>query len=278
MSLSVSTDCLGDLCFEETLKIIKTIGFEYIHWTNHYGSDFIYSSYEIEEIKRQMKKLKLKLLDLHASRGKEKSWFSLNEYQRKSGIELIINRIKMAAELGGDIIVLHPFYYSIIGGEKFKDRYIEQSIKSLKELASVCDTTGVKIALEVWNAETLSIIETLFTVFSKDYIGFCWDTGHTNLLPPEAFDYAVKLSKERLLSMHLNDNDGDGDQHKIPFDGTVNWDVVAKTVAESPYSASRPLTFELSKTFYENMTHEEFLTKAYKNGSKILEKVNFYRN
>ena len=50
--------------------------------------------------------------------------------------------------------------------------------------------------------------------------------------------------KGRLQALHLNDNDGSGDQHQPPFYGTVDWDRLAKLVASSSYKG-RPVSFEL---------------------------------
>ena len=80
----------------------------------------------------------LKLLDLHASVGPEKNWFSANEWERQAGVELVKNRLEMTARLGGDAVVMH---YP-------KEPDNEPVRRSLDELEGFARQTGVRIALE----------------------------------------------------------------------------------------------------------------------------------
>lgn len=47
-------------------------------------------------------------------------------------------------------------------------------------------------------------------------LGFCFDTGHANLVGIDFEDFIVKLG-ERLKVLHVHDNDGISDLHQIPF-------------------------------------------------------------
>ena len=40
---------------------------------------------------------------------------------------------------------------------------------------------------------------------------------------------------DRLIALHLHDNDGAGDQHRIPFTGTIDWDRLAPLIAATGY-------------------------------------------
>ena len=52
-----------------------------------------------------------------------------------------------------------------------------------------------------------------------------------NRIPVAAgLDWLDKL-KGRLSSIHLHDNDGRSDQHRIPFTGTVDWPRLAGLIA-----------------------------------------------
>lgn len=56
----------------------------------------------------------------------------------------------------------------------------------------------------------------------SDHVGFCYDSGHENAFTPDA-DYLDSYA-DRLFAMHLHDNDGHHDQHRLPFTGTVDWE------------------------------------------------------
>ena len=108
MELSVTTDYLTDTMSPEPyLRHIADSGFTHIHWGHHWGSDFLYSQSEIKQIKTWLKDFGLKVVDLHASAGIEKNWVGLHDYERMAGVELVKNRISMAANLGTDVINLH---------------------------------------------------------------------------------------------------------------------------------------------------------------------------
>ena len=82
MELSISTGYLTDkLRPEPYLRRIADAGFTHIQWTYHWGSDFLYSKWEIDQIRTWLKDFGLKVLDLHASAGIEKNWVGLRDYE-----------------------------------------------------------------------------------------------------------------------------------------------------------------------------------------------------
>lgn len=214
-----------------------------------------------------MKKTDLSLFETHASMGVEKRWYSDIEYQRQAGVELVKNRMLLTKELGGDVIVLHPFQTE---DSILHEKYFESGVKSLKELEKVYEETGVKIALENMRSfETYEIIGKYFSLFSSDFLAYCWDTGHSNNIGVDVFDQAAKLAKERLYALHLDDNIGIGlDEHRLPFDGSADWNRIAEVIALSPYPAGRPYTLEVSMGKYD-LSINDFLKKALDVSKKI---------
>ncbi len=276
MSLSINTDIVQASSPPfALLKKIAEKGYKFIEWNQHWNTDYFYDKSEIEEIKNRIKEYNIALNSLHASIGVEKQWFSENDYQRKEGVELVKNRIEMTAELGGDVIILHPF--KTLDPELYNIHF-KQGLRSLKDLKDVCKNTGIKIALEnLTLLETFTTIEKYFDNLENDFLGFCWDTGHSNNIVTEALDYVEKFAGERLIALHLNDNEGDGrDLHEIPFYGTVDWEKTAKIIAESNYSTEKPLTLEI-KEYKEEMSLDILLETAREKGLLFNEIVNKYR-
>ena len=98
--LSITTDYVQDFGSPGPyLKRIAEAGFSHIHWCHHWHTDFVYSDPEVDQIAAWMHDYSLQLCDLHASAGVEKSWTSSREYERLAGVELVKNRIAMAARL-----------------------------------------------------------------------------------------------------------------------------------------------------------------------------------
>lgn len=61
-----------------------------------------------------------------------------------------------------------------------------------------------------------------------EVLGFCFDTGHANLLGIDFEDFITTLGS-RLKVLHIHDNDGIGDLHQIPFTFTKTRENKAST-------------------------------------------------
>jgi sugar phosphate isomerase/epimerase len=265
MDLSIATDYMSDTGDPEPyLRRIAEAGFKNIQWIHYWKHDFIYTQPEIQHIANIMKELHLSIYDIHGSAGTEKNWFSTVEYRRLAGVEIVKNRIEMCKALGGSVVVMH---IPILNSENLGQwRQLKQS---LNELEKFCIKKSVKIAMENEPFDEFNGIKELFSEYGPEFIGLCYDTGHGNL----GGDGLKKLDsvKERLISLHLHDNNGLEDQHKPIFTGTVDWKELSRIIAKSPYK--KFLTFEISMKSSDTKNEDNFLKSAYSNGLKLLNMV-----
>lgn len=270
--LSITTDFVqGTGCPEPYLRRIADAGFSHIHWCHHWNTDFIYSEHEIDQIAEWLEEYGLQLNDLHASDGIEKSWISALEYERLAGVELIKNRIRMAARLASDVIILHLQPEP----EEARDRAVfwSQALKSLDALEPYAGYHGVRIALENLPTDNYLSIEKVLTKYSRDYIGICYDSGHGNCCG-DGLQFLERF-KERLIALHLHDNDGDSDQHNLPFSGTVNWPRLAHLIAASAYTRCMTLEVSIHPTGIQD--EYVFLAQAFATGASLAEMVDAIR-
>jgi sugar phosphate isomerase/epimerase len=86
----------------------------------------------------------------------------------------------------------------------------------------------------------------LIDAYNDPRIGACWDFGHGNFLYKDQ-GIALRTLGKRLKALHVNDNDGNGDDHLLPFHGTVKWDKVLPVLAEIGYEGD--FTYEAHKEF-----------------------------
>ena len=86
----------------------------------------------------------------------------------------------------------------------------------------------------LWGASSdPGIIADLVEKVDSDWFGWCFDVGHA-----WCCGYAPDVLKEcsvTPMSLHIQDNDGSGDQHLIPGDGTIDWNVFTQTLQEIGY-------------------------------------------
>jgi sugar phosphate isomerase/epimerase len=231
MNLSMTTDyAISEGCPEPSLRSLAEAGFTHVHWCHQWNTDFLYDAAEIDAVAAWMREFGLGLTDLHGSQGMEKRWTSPREYERLAGVALVKNRMAMARRLGSDVVIMHT------GGQPAGDAdakfFWESLLKSLDELQPAACEYGVRLAIE--NCGHAPVTERLLDAYSPDYLGLCYDSGHGNLHPKDLDQ--CEAHRDRLISLHLHDNDGTRDHHWIPFTGTVDWERVARLVATSSYS------------------------------------------
>lgn len=279
------------------LKAIAEAGFTHVHWCHHWNTDFLYGKDEIAQISAWLKEFGLILTDIHGSEGKEKSWYSPVEYQRKAGVELVLNRIQMLDALGGSgVVVMHiPWYRTVTTREQRPpiDACYAAVCKSLDELMPYCEKYDVCIAVENTVCDTFETISGILEQYPEKYAGMTYDSGHGNVHdrwtydPPRPGDGLDQLEKwkHRLKAMHLHDNDSTGDAHRELFSGTVDWARLANIIGSSSYfepgrdGTVRPVSLEVlmnNTPFYDKELKEqpeskvrEFLQDSYERSQRF---------
>jgi sugar phosphate isomerase/epimerase len=146
--------------------------------------------------------------------------------------------------------------------------------KSLDALEPYAKTHRVRIAVENLFPDNFDTLEKIFTRYGPDYIGLCYDSGHGSISNGQ-MDRLERI-KDRLISIHLNDNDGASDQHKLPFSGTVDWTRLARIIGESAYAKCVNLEVMIHNTGIED--EPVFLEKAFESGTTFARLVEEHRN
>jgi sugar phosphate isomerase/epimerase len=206
----------------------------------------------MEQIRRWLEEYGLQLLDLHGSVGNEKNWASSQEYQRLAGVELVKNRIEMTSYLSADVTIMHvPAAPDSVP--------VRRSLDVIEPFAR---ERNVRIAIENGNFEA---IRKLLSEYSLDYVGLCYDSGHGNV-DADGLEHLDSL-KDRLISVHLHDNDGGSDQHKLLFSGTVNWNRLACIMVESAYTKCVSMEVTMARMGIED--ERIFLARAFETGIKF---------
>ena len=100
-------------------------------------------------------------------------------------------------------------------------------------LTTISTFTGVPVVIETLDNDisTPERLREFLHVSQLDDVGICYDIGHSYLHErlPE-FD--------RVRAIHLNDNQGDADQHSLPFEGSIDWARFVDHVVTEGYTDS----------------------------------------
>lgn len=146
----------------------------------------------------------------------------------------------------------------------------EIGINRLKVILEYAEKKDVKIALE--NLKRVNYLQYIFERINSNNLGFCYDSGHNNWCTP-GLDL-LSMYGSKLMAVHLNDNDGcihnntKDDQHRMPFDGTLDWKTVMKNIANTGYKGA--VSLEIEKLGYEQIPIESFLTTAYERACRLV--------
>ena len=145
----------------------------------------------------------------------------------------------------------------------------EIGMERIKRLTEHAERTRVKLALE--NMNCIPHLERIFTEVKSEYLGFCYDSGHEHCNHPDA--NCLGRWGKRLFAVHLGDNLGEDDTHLLPYDGSIDWEVLREKLR---VYAPRTLMLEAdfnrrqkSSALYYDLTAAEFLARAYERAMKI---------
>ena len=201
----------------------------------------------------------VKLFEIHAPFGE--CW-DLNcsvQARRDTMLQDHIRVMRYAAEIGCKTYVIHVGAWDCIFRlEVSLERMRELALASLEVLLPEAEKLGIILAVENSFEMSNSTDEVLglITRFDSPFIGCCFDAGHANFMAP-ARDGKPKVypkymleqswrgnliqepaALEKLLphivTCHLHDNNGLGDDHQLPGNGTTNWEEVMPKLLKAP--------------------------------------------
>lgn len=201
-----------------------------------------YQQLEWENIKRRAEKYHVNLWSFHLPfypfsqidiAGKEKTL-------RDASVKYLSEFVKKAADIGIEIMVVHP------SGEPNREdergELLVYAQDSLCRLADVADTCGAKIAVENLPRTCLGrdSDEILQLIAADQRLGVCFDTNH--LLKQPIIEF-IRAIGSRIITTHVSDFDFVNERHWLPGEGQINWKELVETLELVGYKG--PLLYEV---------------------------------
>ncbi len=126
--------------------------------------------------------------------------------------------------LGIRYLVAHPVFR--VDGKIITDNaeFIRINAEAARELLPYAEKHGVILLSEniLWGSSIYpTVIADLVREVNSPFFGWCCDTGHIHCSRVPMSD--LRKVSVPPLSLHVQDNDGSGDQHSLPGDGTIDW-------------------------------------------------------
>ncbi|MDE6763603.1 MAG: sugar phosphate isomerase/epimerase [Oscillospiraceae bacterium] len=245
-------DCFGyDVPFSERYRLIKYAGFDCVMlwWSDKFGRGSGY-----KEDVRYARNAGLTVENIHAP-VHEQNNLSIDGLDGESVFQSYLQCVQDCNEYGIPTLVIH------LPGDDHPIN--ELGLKRVAAVVKQAEICGVKIAFE--NLDNIRNLELVLKTFRSPNAGFCYDSCHHANYAPR-FDLLEKFG-DRLAALHLHDNGGKNNQHRIPFDGNIDWETVAGKIAVAGYTGATDL--EPMNWDYENISIHEFLAQAFQTATKI---------
>ncbi|MBE6096651.1 MAG: sugar phosphate isomerase/epimerase [Schwartzia succinivorans] len=257
LGIGVQTkEAIDDFCPEEGFRILKEAGFSHVDFSlNKYMYNreiyqkknshfFDKSGLELEEFfsphKEAAAKCGITIGQMHmpypayVPQGRDE----LNDYLWN---EMAPKSMQVCNFLGCQYIVIHGFKLAyFLGSEEAEwvetERFIRYLAPMAKEMGiTVCveniydNINGHIVEGPCCNVDkVVERIDRINEQYGAEVLGFCFDTGHANLLGID-FEHFITRLGHRLKVLHVHDNDGIQDLHQIPFTFTRSRENFAAT-------------------------------------------------
>lgn len=236
----------GDARYE----MMKKYGFECCDFDISNTETAFYTSDEDE-----LKKLVQAELDLAAASGitihqihGPWRWPSHDETEenRAERMEKMKKSIHVAALFGAKYWIVHPIMphaiYERKDPEKSKSTW-DINRPFMRELIKTAHEENVIICLENMPMPDFSLgkVEDIIKfVKEMDDPNFkiCLDTGHAAVTKESVGDAVRAIGKDLLATLHIHDNNGTHDQHRLPYFGVIDWPDFAKALHEIGFDES----------------------------------------
>jgi sugar phosphate isomerase/epimerase len=164
-----------------------------------------------------------------------------DEEYNKENLPKVKRAIEIAGLLGIENIVIHPVV--------FKENQKEKNIELYMSLMEDAKKANVKIALENMfgktNPETNKKMPNVcslgeefaeyYDALPKEHFSCCVDIGHCGLVGSTAGEM-IRVLGDRVACLHTHDNNEYDDLHYPPFMFDLNWDDIARALAEIDYN------------------------------------------
>ena len=141
---------------------------------------------------------------------------------RKATQERLEHVLHLSALIRPEIVVFHPEYEQWRHGEAF-DLWFQGSVEMWSPLVKEAERFGVMLALENVFEQGPDTIKKLLDKINSPRFGFCFDTGHWLVFSKKDWQEWLEVLDNRLVEVHLHDNDGAVDQHLPPGDGRFDF-------------------------------------------------------
>ena len=232
MKLSIWSSYYMELKIEDAVQRFIDNGIYCSELSDEHGLELLERSEDIFETARKFKTF-LDEKNFEMSQGH--LWLKIALCSDETAVENLFRWIDLYEAIGVKNMVLHCDVLNKSGLPQ--PERLDKNVEKLRELAEYVRNKDITICLENLSITTQSADDLLYIIdrVGSNRFGICLDTGHLNLTLKNQRDFILKAG-DRLKALHIADNEGQVDQHMMPFArGNIDFEEVVKALKEIGY-------------------------------------------
>jgi sugar phosphate isomerase/epimerase len=180
---------------------------------------------------------------------------------RRIRLEQMKRSIELTALLGSTYWVIHPlmpFACQDTLLHKEQEAY-DINLRFMRELLPFAKHHGVTICLENMPMKHLALASPRAVLgfvreMNDSHFKICLDTGHTTMVSDGSLADTVRMLGNELRVLHVHDNNGERDEHRLTGDGIIDWHAFAGALRDISFNG----VFSLETTPSKELPDEEY--------------------
>ena len=249
-------DCFGygpgyDVPFQERYALIRDAGFDCVMlwWSDRFGRGEGY-----EQDADLARAAGLRIENMHAPVHAQND-LSLAGPQGEQALRDYLKCLDDCQARGIPTVVIHlpddAFPLNALGNNR------------IDQIAVRAGELNVNVAFE--NLRNIRNLTATLDRLPCSHVGYCYDSCHHANYAPE-LDLLGRFGN-RLKALHLQDNGGPRNQHRLPFDGGVDWPSVTEKLRKTGYQGA--VTLEPMNWDYADLDIRAFLRLAQERAKRL---------
>ncbi len=204
---------------KERLNLLKATGYDRVllWWEDEYYPEVT----ERFSFVSLVKSYGLEVENVHLPDENSDIFWSGDESARISYLGTVLRQMEECKQHGVEKVVMHVNTRNVTATD------MSHGFKTFERITHLAEDLKLKVAVE--NTSKTEYIRHILDSFPSDYLGLCYDSSH-DFIEGESKGDILNRYKHRLFGVHLSDNDGVSDLHRIPGSGVVDFAAVVDSI------------------------------------------------
>lgn len=158
--------------------------------------------------------------------------------EEKEYYEIEEHCARIASKLGISVMVCH------LPNCEPRAKDLDRDLRIITKVADIARNYDVRLGIEpCWDDDINYTIRVVDAIDRPD-VGITLDTGHVYCFINRDVAAEIRKAGKRIISLHLQDNYGENDDHQMPGLGGIDWESVIAALKEVDYQG--PLMMEMT--------------------------------